>query len=237
MVRCGASNRCERPASSIVPQLGVGGCTPRPRKLSDASAMIAPAMPSVACTTTAGSAVGRTWRRTIRAGAGAERARRLDELELARAQRLPAHQPRVAHPADHRQRQHDVGQARAEHGDERDRQQDPRKRHQHIDHPADHVVHAAAEVAGDRAEQHADERRHRHDREADEQRDARAGERGARGCRGRARRGRTDARGSAPRAAAPAPAPTDRTASAAARRARRSDGDQDDDEADPDHQS
>ncbi len=67
IVRCGASNRCDRPASSIVPQLGVGGWTPRPRKLSDASAIIAPAMPSVAWTMTEGNAVGSTCRTTIRA--------------------------------------------------------------------------------------------------------------------------------------------------------------------------
>ncbi|MNC92248.1 hypothetical protein D3C83_86370 [compost metagenome] len=65
-VRCGASNRCERPASSIVPQLGMGGCTPSPRKLSEASAMIAPAIPSVACTVTADSVAGITWRTSVR---------------------------------------------------------------------------------------------------------------------------------------------------------------------------
>ncbi len=65
--------------------------------------------------------------------AGAERARRLDELELPRAQRLAAHETRVAHPPDHRERDHDVPQAGAEDGDQRDRQQDPRKRHQDVD--------------------------------------------------------------------------------------------------------
>src|SRR5215471_13684927 len=35
---------------SIEPQLGVGGCTPRPRKDSVDSAMMAPAMLTVACT-------------------------------------------------------------------------------------------------------------------------------------------------------------------------------------------
>ena len=194
--------------------------------------------PSVACTTTAGSAVGRTWRRTIRAELGAERARRLHVLELARAQHLAAHQPRVAHPADHRQRQHDVGQARTEHGDERNRQQDPGKRHQHVDHPADHIVDPPAEVAGDRAEQHADERRHRHDREADEQRDARARRAGARGCRARARRGRTDARGSAPPAAARSScADGSYGRQTRARRRAATTASDDDDEADADHHS
>ena len=130
----------------------------------------------MACTTTAGKRGRQDVAQQDAGGAGAERARRLHELELARAQHLPAHQPRVAHPADHRQREHDVGEARPEHRDQRDRQQDPGKRQQHVDHPADHIVDAPAEVAGDRAEQHADGRRDRDHREADEQRDARAGQ-------------------------------------------------------------
>ena len=95
--------------------------------------MIAPAMPSVAWTMTAGNAVGSTWREDDPRRAGAERARRLHVFELARAQRLAAHEARVAHPADHAQREDDVGQARTEDRDERDRQQDPGKRHQHVD--------------------------------------------------------------------------------------------------------
>ena len=67
-------------------------------------------------------------------------------------------------------------QARSEHGDQRDRQQDAGKRHQDVDRPADHVVHGTAEVAGDRAERHAEERRHRNHGEADEERDTRAGD-------------------------------------------------------------
>ena len=82
---------------------------------------------------TDGNAVGSTCLTTIRAELRAERARRLHVLELARAQRLPAHEPRVAHPPDHAQREDDVRQARSEHGDERDRQQDPGKRHQDVD--------------------------------------------------------------------------------------------------------
>ena len=122
---------------------------------------------------TDGKAVGRTCLTTIRAELGAEGARRLHVLQLARAQRLPAHEARVAHPADHAEREDDVRQARPEDRDERDRQQDAGKRHQDVDRAADHIVHGAAEVAGDRAERHADERRHRHDGQADEERDAR----------------------------------------------------------------
>ena len=38
----------------------------------------------------------------------AEGPRRLDELELARAEHLSAHEPRVPDPPDQRQREHDI---------------------------------------------------------------------------------------------------------------------------------
>ena len=47
---CGESNRCERASFSIPPQLAAGGGSPKPRKLSVASARTAPAMPMAACT-------------------------------------------------------------------------------------------------------------------------------------------------------------------------------------------
>ena len=89
--------------------------------------MIAPAMPSVACTTTAGIAVGMTWRQRMRGVPAPERARRLHVLELARAQHLPAHQPRVADPADDRQREQHVAEAGPEHRHQRNRQQQTRE--------------------------------------------------------------------------------------------------------------
>ena len=121
---------CARPPFSIVPQLGVGGCTPSPRKLSDASPMIAPAMPSVACTTTAGTARRNHVPPEDARRRRAERARRLDVLELARAQHLPADQPRIADPPNQRERQQHVDQARPEHRDKRDGEQQSRKREQ-----------------------------------------------------------------------------------------------------------
>ena len=139
--------------------------------------MIAPAMPSVACTTTAGIAVGMTCRHRIRGVLRAERARRLHVLELARPQHLAAHQPRVAHPADDRQREQDVRQARPEHRDERNRQQQPGKRQQHVDDPADHIVERRRRSsrrprrAACRPTADTDD-----DGQADEERDARAGE-------------------------------------------------------------
>src|SRR6185437_9915156 len=48
-----------RPSAIIEPQLGVGGCTPRPRNESEDSAMIAPATPSVAAMTTGATTLGK----------------------------------------------------------------------------------------------------------------------------------------------------------------------------------
>jgi hypothetical protein len=48
MVRWGAINIKLLPSLSIEPQLGVGGCTPNPKKLSPASAVITLAIPKVA---------------------------------------------------------------------------------------------------------------------------------------------------------------------------------------------
>ena len=48
------------------PQLGAGGCTPNPSRLSPASVMMAPAMPNGAATRAGDKALGRMWRKMIR---------------------------------------------------------------------------------------------------------------------------------------------------------------------------
>ncbi|OPY10892.1 MAG: hypothetical protein A4E67_00414 [Syntrophaceae bacterium PtaB.Bin038] len=48
------------PAVRMLPQLGVGGCTPIPRKLRADSVRIAPATPRVAATSTEAMQLGRT---------------------------------------------------------------------------------------------------------------------------------------------------------------------------------
>jgi len=50
IVRCGAISKNWRPSDSIAPQLGVGACTPSPKKLKPASATMADAIPNVAST-------------------------------------------------------------------------------------------------------------------------------------------------------------------------------------------
>ena len=109
-------------------------------------------------------------------GAGAQRAGGLDELKLARPQHLPAHQPRVAHPANHRQRQHDIGETRSENSDERDRQKNSWKGQQHVDAAADRIIDPSAEVACKGAKEHANDGRNADDRNAHEQRNSGAGQ-------------------------------------------------------------
>src|SRR5215472_18503889 len=66
VARCGESRMYDKPKASVAPQLGVGGGTPRPRKLSAASVVIAVPMPSVASTSSGAAALGRMCPSTIR---------------------------------------------------------------------------------------------------------------------------------------------------------------------------
>src|SRR5512141_801408 len=62
----------------MLPQLGAGGCWPRPRNDRLASAMTAAAIASVDCTMSAGTTFGSTWRNATRHGG----------LPMARAARM-----------------------------------------------------------------------------------------------------------------------------------------------------
>src|SRR3982075_833534 len=58
----GATSTYCRPSARMLPQLGVGGSTPRPRKLNAASDVIAPGIVNDANTTSDPSVLGSTWR-------------------------------------------------------------------------------------------------------------------------------------------------------------------------------
>src|SRR5215470_13805536 len=64
----GALVRKRCAALSMLPQDGAGGCWPSPRNDSAASAMIAAAIDSVACTRSAGRMLGRMWNSAMRQG-------------------------------------------------------------------------------------------------------------------------------------------------------------------------
>ena len=74
----------------MLPQLGVCGGMPTPRKLSTASVRMAEAAMKVACTISGANRLGRMWRNRMAARAG--RHRRLDVGLLADGQHQRAHQ-------------------------------------------------------------------------------------------------------------------------------------------------
>ncbi len=111
----------------------------------------------------------------------ADRARRHDEVGGLHRQHLAAHQPGVLRRVDDADRDHRVGQARAEHRHDDQRQQQIGKRQQHIDHAHDQRVHPSADVARHQPERSAQQQRQpvrHHDRQ---QRRARAVEDAAQG--------------------------------------------------------
>src|SRR5581483_11410309 len=95
----------------------------------------------------------------------AEAVRRDHVLTAFRAERLAAHDPRVRHPADDRDRDVEVAQARAEHRDDRDDKDEERERREDVDDAADHGVEPAAVVAGEEPDDRPDDER---DRDADD---------------------------------------------------------------------
>src|SRR5262252_5739265 len=99
---------------------------------------------------------------------------RLDELLLAQAQRLPARQTRIDHPAAYREDEDHVARARAEHARDGDGEEDERKGELHIRDAHRDVVEASREVAGEQPQANADGQRQAHGEEADQERDARA---------------------------------------------------------------
>ena len=101
-------------------------------------------------------------------------ARRHDEVGRLHRQHLAAHQAGILRRIDDADRDHRVGQARAQHRDDDQRQQQIGKRQQHVDQPHDQRVHPSAEVARHQPERAAQQQRkpvRHHDRQ---QRRARA---------------------------------------------------------------
>ncbi len=62
----GESNKWFLPSLNIVPQLGSGGCTPRPKKLREASASKMAAKLKLACTSKVGTILGKMCRSNMR---------------------------------------------------------------------------------------------------------------------------------------------------------------------------
>ena len=93
----GNDRREATPSEIMMPQLGVGGCTPSPMKLSPASSRIAFGIARVAATMRGASVFGR---RCLRMKPRAPRAARgMDVFPVLQRQELPPHQSRRGQPA------------------------------------------------------------------------------------------------------------------------------------------
>ena len=117
----------------MLPQVGISGGTPRPRKLSAASEMMADAIENVPITTADGKQVRHDVAQDDAGVPGAERPCRIDELARPQRQRLAARHPAVGDPSLADEREDEVFQPLAEERHDGDRQQQRRKRPHHLD--------------------------------------------------------------------------------------------------------
>ena len=117
---------------SVCPQLGVGCCTPKPRKLRLDSVRIAPASPSVAATTTGPTTLGSIWRKMMRRVRHANGYSGGNEVPAAHAEKLAAYQPGHARPAENADYHHDVEDVGRQNRGYRDNQQKGGEAHDDI---------------------------------------------------------------------------------------------------------
>ena len=134
------------------PQLGIGSCTPRPRKLSVASAMMMKPTPTEARTISGATMLGRMWRhristagvpQTIAASTKSSCFCTSTSDRVSRA--MPGH-----HTIDRAMMT--VASAGSEHGRNQDGEHQLGKREHDVDATHEQCVDPAAEIAGDHAE-------------------------------------------------------------------------------------
>jgi hypothetical protein len=106
--------------------------------------------------------------------AGAQHARRGDELRIADDERLGPRQPGVDRPGREGDRDHGVLDAGAQRRHEGERQDQPRHRQEDVRRRHEQAVGPAAEIAGDRTQQHPERRRDHGHQQHDGDGDARA---------------------------------------------------------------
>ena len=128
---------------------GAGGCWPRPRKDSVASAMIAAAMENVACTNNAGRIFGRMCMSTMRQCGLPTAARGLDivfDLYRHHLSARQAHEDRRRRNAD---RDHGIAEAWPQKSGERDGKNEKGTGQHRIGDAAEERVNEAAQITGD----------------------------------------------------------------------------------------
>src|SRR5437773_12473898 len=154
------------------PQLGVGGCTPRPRKDSDDSRRIIWATPNVPTTMMGEMTLGSMCRNRIRK-LPPPRPLAASMNSFSR-RRLPSGESGVDHPSPDGQDENDVTGIRPEDARDGDGEENERKGQLNIGNPHGDVIEAPGEVAGEQSQADADGKREHHREKSDEERDARA---------------------------------------------------------------
>ncbi len=158
------------------PRLVKGSCTPRPKKETKLSARITRGTSRVRKAVIGASILGRTWRKKIAAGPGAQSFRRGDIIAALHAERLAAHDARHIEPfddADGDEDQHEI--AADEDGEEND-EEDERQSIEDFDEAHHREIDSAPDKAGDAAEGDAERQRDERGEQADGERDAQCNE-------------------------------------------------------------
>ena len=157
---CGSSWNTPRPSAMMLPQVGVSGGMPTPRKLRIASSRMAERADVGGLDDQRRNRVGQHVAvEDLRRGR-AYRDGRLDIGLLPDRQHDRTDQPHHARNLRYRNRDDHRQQARARQRHQRDRQQDRRNRHQPV-HEAHHDAVQPAVVAGHEADEQADRNRRR----------------------------------------------------------------------------
>ena len=147
----------ERFSLMISAQSEAGGCRPSPRKLTEATRMIEYVKRRPTSAAIGATMLGSSSRRTIALVRSPRRDRGLDEAAHRLLQRGCAHDARDERRLDECDPDDQDPGARSCSRDE-DEQEDERwKRQQHVDEPHEHGVRESAVVAGDQADDSADE--------------------------------------------------------------------------------
>ena len=143
---------------SIEPHEGAGGCWPRPRNESAASAMIAAAIDKRRLHQQRGQDVRQDVEQRDAPARIADGARGLDIVLDLHGHHLPARQAHEDRRGGDADRDHGVAEAGPEERRERDRQNEERDGEHRVGDAREQRVDPAAEIAGDQPERHADRR-------------------------------------------------------------------------------
>ena len=170
---CGKTRNSVRPSAMMLPHVGVCGGMPTPRNDRIASIRIADAAMYVACTISGAIVLGRTCR-TSSSGVGVPTAIAASTYGSSRIDSTTERTSRTTRGiSGTTMATITVREARRRQRHERDREQDRRDRHQAVHEAHDDRVEPA-EVSGHEADREADRDADHGDRNADEQRGARA---------------------------------------------------------------